>query len=250
MLPLVPCVLVTRRCNARCRFCFEPSGDYQPEVATILRRLDWLLANGAEGIHFCGGEPTLHPDLPKIVRHVRHQGASVRITTNGLVLSVDLLEELHDASATVKVSLHGDRLFHDRMVGVEGFSRTVLNLRRLLAAGVRTFIQTTVFANETWVLEWTARFCRKEGVRRLSILPFVPRGERARECSDLYMSPQRRYALRDLVKHMRRRFSGGLDIRWLDFNQEPYLVVDTEGRAMLREPNWAGSRLVFRIPEE
>ena len=44
-----------------------------------------------------------------------------------------------------------------------------------VASGVQTTVQTTLVAGSGWVLDWMADFCLRH-VRRLSILPFIPRG--------------------------------------------------------------------------
>jgi len=237
------CFRVTRNCNAFCRFCFAPQGGLQPEGDILRQRIDWLLTHGVGTIHFCGGEPTIHPCLIQLLKYVRDRGGKSQLTTNGLAVSDKLVEVLRETNTRVKVSLHGDREHHNGLVGLDGFQRTVNSIRRLLSAGVRTSVQTTVVADGMWVVDWVADFCLEMGVNRLSFLPFVARGA----CNENYfLSDTQRRTLKDMVKSKRRLLSGRLDVRWLDFTVKPYLVADSDGNVVLEGKT---RNVLLEIPE-
>src|SRR5205823_3380426 len=105
------------------------------------------------------------------------------------------LSALGTTRTQVKVSLHGDRAHHNRIVGRDAFDATTANLRRLLAAGVVTSVQTTIVAGGLWVVDWMLAFCLTEGVRRLSILPVIPRGSGYLRREEFGLSAQERRAL-------------------------------------------------------
>lgn len=81
-------VLFLPGCNFRCPYCHNYPLIFQPEkFATlpqreIFQRLqsfkDWI-----DGICLTGGEPTLHPELPLLVRQIRERGFEVKLDTNG-----------------------------------------------------------------------------------------------------------------------------------------------------------------------
>ena len=252
MTPALPpsvCFRVTRFCNARCGFCLAPPDGTHPPAATLAHRLDWLLARGVRTIHFCGGEPTIHPALAQLVAHVRASGGKTEMTTNGIALPDALPPVLRAAGARVKVSLHGDREHHDRIVGRAAFDHTTRNLRRLLAAGVSTSVQTTVVAGGEWVVDWVARFCLEAGVRRLSVLPFIPRGSGYGRRDEYGLSSPERRALHDRVLAKRRALGGRLEVRWLDFTARPVHVVESDGRVVLEGATEGLDRVLCRIPE-
>ncbi len=250
-LPPVVCVRLTRRCNARCGYCLAPpDGTPHPAAATLVHRLDWLLARGVRTVHFCGGEPTLHPALPRLIERVHTAGATTRLTTNGIALAEDLVPVLRAAGCRVKVSIYGDRDHHDAMVGVQAFDRTVANLRRLLAADVAASVQTTVVAGGEWAVDRVAALCLDLGVRRLSILPFLPRGRGAGRCGDYALTSAQRRELRDLVRRKRRELHGRLDVRWLDFTARPFHVVDADGRVVLEGATESMDEVLCEIPAE
>ena len=227
------CFRVTRFCNARCGFCLAPPDGAHTSMDTLVLRIDWLLSHGVQTIHFCGGEPTIHPALPQLLTHVRARGGRTRLTTNGIAISDALIGVLGATKTPVKVSLHGDRGHHDHIVGRAAFDRTTENLRRLITAGVVTSIQTTVVTGSLWVVDWVAHFCLEIGVRRLSILPFIPRGSGYSRRDEYSLSPPQRRVLREQVAQTRRALSGRLDVRWLDFTARPFHVVESDGRVVL-----------------
>lgn len=247
-LPEMICFRVTRHCNARCRFCLAPPEGEQPGAATLKGRIDWLLARGVKTIHFCGGEPTVHPALGELLTHVQSRGGKSRLTTNAITIPDNLLPLLRTTATAVKVSLHGDQEHHNAIVGVTAFKHTTRNIKRLIAAGVNTSVQSTIVAGHIGVLDWLTRFCLEAGVRRLSILPFIPRGD-GLNCSDEFaLTPLQRRELRDLIKKRRHTLTGKLDLRWLDFSAQPLHVVEADGRVVVEAATEARDEVICQIP--
>jgi len=70
-------------------------------------RLDALHRLKALNITLLGGEPLLHPRLPDLVGYANHE-AQVSVTTNGFLLSDDLVERLNEAGlSNMQVSIDG-----------------------------------------------------------------------------------------------------------------------------------------------
>jgi MoaA/NifB/PqqE/SkfB family radical SAM enzyme len=248
-LPSSVCFRVTRACNARCSFCLAPPQGLTPPSLTLKHRIDWLLAHGVNTIHFCGGEPTIHPDLPELVKYVRSCEKHSKLTTNAIALPDDLIPVLRSSKTSVKVSLHGDRKHHDEIVGRIAFDHTTSNIRRLIAAGVTTSIQTTVIAGSTWVLDWVSAFCLEAGVHRLSIMPFIPRGSGYERRTEYGLTSSERREVRDHVASLRRSLSSRLEVRWLDFTARPVHVVEPDGRVILEGATEAMDKVLYEIPE-
>jgi MoaA/NifB/PqqE/SkfB family radical SAM enzyme len=247
-LPDRVCLRVTRNCNAHCRFCLAPPDGGHPDYDTLAQRIDWLLSRGVSIFHLCGGEPTIHPGLARLIEHIHARGGKARLTTNAIAIPDTLITVLRVAETEVKTSLHGDRSHHNNMVGVRSFDHTQRNIRRLVDAGVRTSIQTTVVADADWVVDWVADYCLEVGIRRLSVLPFIPRG-RGDSCkSEFALSPQQRRRLRDHVKNQRRQLIGRVDVRWLDFTSRPIHVVEADGSVVLEAATDAMDQVLGRIP--
>ena len=97
---------LTQRCNLKCPVCFMSSKREDDELAAEDFRpiFETIRANAGDcGVNLTGGEPTVRPDLPEIVRIGHEAGISaIEISTNGLVLARD--EEYLKALAAAGIS--------------------------------------------------------------------------------------------------------------------------------------------------
>lgn len=87
---------ITERCNLSCPTCFAASSPHltwQMPLAEFTAKLDRLLARGKGGsdmVQLSGGEPTIHPELERMVEACFARGVrKVYINTNGIRLGTD-----------------------------------------------------------------------------------------------------------------------------------------------------------------
>lgn len=88
---------VTHRCNMRCRMCSVwKTGDAAKELtviqAGVLARNLWSV--GVRTVALGGGEPSVRRDLPGLVAAFAAAGMDVRLLTNGVQVSYELIDEL------------------------------------------------------------------------------------------------------------------------------------------------------------
>lgn len=109
-------------CNLRCPYCHNPGLIVDPQnypdlsLAEVLEQLHSRLGF-IDGVVVSGGEPTLEPDLPELLKEFKKLGLQVKLDTNGLrpqMLNQLLDQQLVDYVAMdVKTSpVHYKRLFH------------------------------------------------------------------------------------------------------------------------------------------
>ncbi|MGC9400195.1 MAG: radical SAM protein [Anaerolineae bacterium] len=143
-------VALTYRCNNACAHCYnEPGRKAMPSLPTEdwFRVLDKLADVGVPHIILTGGEPTLHPDLPAIVRHADALGQIVGMNSNGRALSHrPLVDALIDAGLNhVQITLESCRAdVHNAMVNADAFDQTVEGIENALAGGLHTITNTTL----------------------------------------------------------------------------------------------------------
>lgn len=81
-------IFVTYRCNLACSYCFAKDllGEY-PDDLTQERfdtLLEWMREAALPAAAFIGGEPTLHPRLPDMIRQTSQAGITTVLFTNGM----------------------------------------------------------------------------------------------------------------------------------------------------------------------
>ncbi|MBI2345388.1 MAG: radical SAM protein [Deltaproteobacteria bacterium] len=129
-------LVVIRKCNLHCGYCNEYDRHSPPVPLDVLKdRAAKLKALGAFSICFTGGEPTLHPDLPELIRYARHDLRFFRtsIITNGTYLTGQLVEGLNAAGLqAMQISIDGVKQ-NDTTVKVLDTLRKRLETLRTLA---------------------------------------------------------------------------------------------------------------------
>lgn len=95
---------VTYLCNAQCRYCrwgdARIPGRVAQDTAKTLIPAETLERLGTERVVISGGEPTLHPDIHRILVHYSNLVDQVIVITNGYGLNGDALDALLYAGAT------------------------------------------------------------------------------------------------------------------------------------------------------
>ena len=96
--PVMAHIIPIRRCNLACTYCNEYDDFSKPvPQETMFERLDQLADLGTPIITFSGGEPLLHPDLDRLIEHVRSRGIIAGLITNGYLLTPQRVNQLNDA---------------------------------------------------------------------------------------------------------------------------------------------------------
>jgi radical S-adenosyl methionine domain-containing protein 2 len=85
---------LVRACNMRCRFCFGGFPDLRDALSTeaALRLIRSVAESGVRRLNFSGGEPTLHPELLRLMGEARRLGMTVSLVTNTARLTDEMLE--------------------------------------------------------------------------------------------------------------------------------------------------------------
>jgi radical S-adenosyl methionine domain-containing protein 2 len=157
-LPTVLDLRLLGTCNLRCPFCFGPRHDLGArsidEFTTLVARLPH---HGVRAIVISGGEPTLVPELPALLRAAKGAGLNVALSTNGARLG-ERLAAIAPWLDWVALPLDGDQpQRHARMrVGSRAHFRTILQLIGRIRSEqphVRVKLGTVVCAiNRDWVV--------------------------------------------------------------------------------------------------
>ncbi len=148
----ISAVIFLAGCNFRCPFCHNHGlvlrpHDYQTiDWNSIKARLSkfrgWI-----DGVVISGGEPTLSPDLPELIKEIRMAGFKVKLDTNGS--RPNLLSRLIDQGMLDHVAMDVKSALYEipyaRAAGKPGFLEKVKQSLALLRnSGVEYTLRTTV----------------------------------------------------------------------------------------------------------
>jgi MoaA/NifB/PqqE/SkfB family radical SAM enzyme len=96
--PVLVQIVVTRRCNLACGYCYEYDKVSKPvPLAELKARVDALRKLKTVFVTLNGGEPLLHPHIAELVRYIADAGMVPMINTNGHVLKAPLIRSLNEA---------------------------------------------------------------------------------------------------------------------------------------------------------
>jgi radical SAM protein with 4Fe4S-binding SPASM domain len=129
---------VTKRCNARCSFCFYQSNNGRADAVDELsidevRRISSSMGN-LLWLAFSGGEIFLRNDIVELTKifYERNRPSIILFPTNGLLTDViterigEILDQCKRSTIVVKLSLEGNEEVHDAIRGVSGsFQKTM-----------------------------------------------------------------------------------------------------------------------------
>ena len=183
----VACTVFLGGCNLRCPFCHSSQllGGDAEELMDSGALLDFLRKRQGvlDGVCITGGEPTLHADLPELLRSIRALGYAIKLDTNGT--NPQLLRRLIDEGLVDYVAMDvkngPDR--YAETVGIEGFSLAAIeeSIRILLEDKTDYELRTTVVLplhsedSIAAMSAWLTALGDGKKVKRLYLQPFVDR---------------------------------------------------------------------------
>ena len=148
--PILVHLIVTRRCNLSCTYCFEYDSVSKPVPAEeLLQRVQRLSSLGTSIITISGGEPLMHPDLERVVAHIRRRGMIVTVITNGYLLTEKRIKELNSAGLDYlqisidnvnpdEASMKSLKVLDQKLVLLSRFAKFGVNVNTVIGSGIRT----------------------------------------------------------------------------------------------------------------
>lgn len=181
-------VLFSRGCNLRCPFCHNAhllvklgrtAMDSEIETSQLISFLKER-RGFLDAVVFSGGEPTINPELPQVIRQIKEIGYLVKLDTNGsnsLMLDQLLQQELLDYVAMdIKAPLEYEKYLQaSGRLTFEDFFNIRSSINLLQTASITVEFRTTVVPvwHQTEDIIQIARYI--EGARLYSLQQFNPR---------------------------------------------------------------------------
>ncbi|HEX9922524.1 MAG TPA: radical SAM protein [Anaerolineae bacterium] len=166
---------LTYGCNNECPHCYnEPDRYGMPSLPKEdwFRVIDLLHEVGVPHLILTGGEATLHPALPDIIRYADRLGHVVGLNTNGRRIAHNpYMQTLAEAGLNhVQVTLGSCHpAVHDAMMGAKSFEQTVRGIENALASRVHVITNTTLMRANMGHAEQIIEFLYELGIRTFAM---------------------------------------------------------------------------------
>jgi pyruvate formate lyase activating enzyme len=178
----VSAVVFVPNCNFLCPFCSNSS---------LIKRIDSLPPLDPEtideflvkrqkfidGVVITGGEPTLQPELPNYISHIRSLGFKVKLDTNGS--NPEMLEKLLEAKQLdyVAMDIKGplDERYAKIVQAKVDLAVIIKSIRLLLDSGIDYEFRTTVCPAVLSEADIENIACAIKGAKKYVIQQFVPK---------------------------------------------------------------------------
>lgn len=172
---------ITKTCNLNCEFCHVAARCGEKDTNKIdMRILRNLFAPTVESISIAGGEPFFVKDkLYDLLNQIPENVKSVGITTNGLLLEDEDIQILKKKNMRLQFSMDGTPPDHEANRGKNTFSKSLENMKKAIAAGIRTDVLTTVSKDNMHHMDEYIKSVDDLGIENIMLLHFTPKGRGA-----------------------------------------------------------------------
>jgi Fe-coproporphyrin III synthase len=225
------------QCNLGCRHCYINPQQHGTQRLSFERIQTWLeiliKSSPSANLIFLGGEPTLHPDLPAVVRAARRLGyASITIDTNGYLFNDILHKVTPDDVDVFSFSLDGPTAeVNDAIRGPGCFAQCTDGIRQAKSLGFSVSLIYTVSSRNLAFLEEMAPLLAQWGIDHFFVQVIGLRGKSAgRSEEDTPLQVTRAQWLSTVPAVARRVAATGIPVTFPKVFLEPSDPFECAGR--------------------
>ena len=236
------CLHVCHDCNFRCRYCFADEGAYHAKresmsLETAKKAIDFLIENSGKRrvleADFFGGEPLMNFEvIRETVAYARKRGEECgkkflfTTTTNGLLLSDEVIDFFNREMENVVLSLDGRKEVHDairKSVNGKGtFDLILPKIKKFISLrGNKSYYVRGTFTAKNLDFSKDVLFIADQGVDSISMEPVVT------DLEDLQIREEHLPAIETeyekLCDEYLKRYAEGRGFNFFHFN------IDLEG---------------------
>lgn len=168
-------IALTYGCNNDCPHCYNEADRLSmPSLppADWEKVIDKIVDLGVPHLILTGGEATLHPDLPEIIRYADQKGMIVGLNTNGRhIAHKPYLQKLINAGLNhIQITLGShDPEIHNAMMGAKSFEQTVRGIEAAVEGNVHVITNTTLMRSNMGDVEETIDYLYDLGIRTFAM---------------------------------------------------------------------------------
>ncbi len=229
--PISVDLYLTRRCNLKCNYCFanaKYAGDAnaankndEMDISTINQLIDQMAELEVKRVLITGGEATLRPDLPEIIKRITGYGINIFLATNAYSISDKLAKKLYDAGLReIQAKLDSPvGMVQDRLSGIEGSGeRLIKGIKILKKYPFNLSVASVVTSLNVEEIPGVIRTCAELGVDEVSPRIYASglSAMHGRGGEYLNPSPGSIRWLEDRMKELQDQYKGIIKIKPLD----------------------------------
>lgn len=166
-------VALTNACDLHCSFCYAPKVAAKLDFEKLSCWLAELDAEGALGVGFGGGEPTVYSRFAELCVHLRYKTKlAVSMTTHGHHLTETLLDQLTGSVQCIRVSIDGVGKRYESLRG-RSFAQLVERLETMKGRfflGINTVVNADTFND----IDALTDLAELTGAKQFLLLPERP----------------------------------------------------------------------------
>ncbi|PID30052.1 anaerobic ribonucleoside-triphosphate reductase activating protein [Candidatus Saccharibacteria bacterium] len=172
--------IFTLGCNMRCGYCHNPElvlPEQFLESIPVAMILDWLEKRRGklDGVVVSGGEPTIHQDLPRLIKAIKTMGYLVKLDTNGT--HPDMLADLIADSQIdfVAMDIKGPLARYSEIAARPiDTDAVVRSIRLVIDSGIDHELRTTIVRSQLQPEEFHEIGQLAAGAKRFALQKFRP----------------------------------------------------------------------------
>ncbi len=159
--PIFAHLLLTNRCNLKCRYCFVDVNTIYETDFTLKEWKDTVLGlyrRGCVSISLMGGEPLMFKELDALIDYIKSLDLNVDLTTNGIGLRKQI-ETVRKVNS-IMISLDGPEHAHDINRGKNSFKHAMDAIEALKENGIPVRVNSMVNRQNRGELPWLLNFSK------------------------------------------------------------------------------------------
>ncbi len=218
---------VTDACNVTCRMCYKKKGNILKSISQIQRDIETALrVRRLHTMTISGGEPTLHPELCRIVTIIKNYGLHVFLLTNGVLIDEKYLSKLkksgldsilfHVDMGQTRPDLPVNPSFNDVKVRLKQLARMANSF------GIDVSISLTLYGDDQETLRnFSCFFFDSEEITFL----FIARGVDPNDLVLQLEDSERTNDVSPVVSGVTRSTQRVIDYYMMEYNVEPFAFL-------------------------
>ncbi|MBK3332028.1 radical SAM protein [Persephonella atlantica] len=218
---------LTNACNLFCKHCYSAANSSragEPEIDTIKEQIPYLKKANVKYLILSGGEPLIREDIFDIAQLFNKNGFITTLSTNGLLITEDNINQIKRQFSYVGISIDGDEETHDRFRGMKGAFRKSLNAIRLVRdIGVKVGMRFTITSETYQSIPFIFELAEKEKIPKIyfSHLVYSGRGRNLNQAE----KKQYRNIVRQIIDKAFEYVEKGIPIDIVTGNNEADAVL-------------------------